>query len=122
MQTHPVFVFSTKSAVNQRDPTSYLYLTLYGPGLVSMIFVVVKFEITTTARESSPQSSELEAEAVTGARGCSEDSAIEGGASSERRVSGIFLIGAVHSQLGRVLQTRDEGVVLSELYNGCGGF
>jgi hypothetical protein len=57
------------------------------PGLVSMIFVVVKFEILTTARESSPLSSELEAEAVTRARGCSEDSAVERGASSEQRVS-----------------------------------
>jgi len=75
----PIYFFPTKSEDNYSGPNSRLHSNPDELGHLPMIFVVVKFEMSTVTEPSSLRSGKLEPETVVEARVCLEDSAIERG-------------------------------------------
>src|SRR2546421_10317225 len=70
---------SSKIPDNHSGPNSHLHSNPDELGHLPMIFVVVKFEMSTVAEPSSSRSGKLEPETVIDARVGLEDSAIERG-------------------------------------------
>jgi hypothetical protein len=75
----------TRGLEDRSSSNSHSYSTPDGPGLfLSMIYNIVKFEMSTIAKGFSPRSGNLQADAVARARECLEDSATEIGDSSKQ--------------------------------------
>ena len=92
MRTPPIGISFTKTEDNHTGPNSHLYLTSNGLDRLSRIFAIVKHEISIITGSFSPMLGRLEAEMVTEARVCPEDSVVERGASSK---TGVLMTDAV---------------------------